>query len=284
MKIKLFKSLWEYVGFEGSPLSIRMDDRIQDLFRQIANAGYQGVESPLPAADQEQQFRRLLKDYRLEFIAQVLTEGPDHAASFAIQAERAASFDPLFIVSHSGKDSHSPEEQLTFFEQALQTESRLGIPVAHETHRGRSLYAPWNAAALLGRLDNLKINADFSHWCVVAESLLEEHAVLMDLACSRAIHIHGRVGHREGPQVADPRAPEYCEELSAHENWWKKIVKHRIGQGADTITFTPEFGPPGYMPTLPYTRQPVADLWEVNLWMAERFKQLAEQLCREETQ
>jgi hypothetical protein len=29
----------------------------------------------------------------------------------------------------------------------------------------------------------------------------------------------------------------------------------------------PEFGPPGYMPTLPFTNQPVADAWRVNVEM-----------------
>ena len=49
------------------------------------------------------------------------------------------------------------------------------------------------------------------------------------------------------------------------------------------MTFTPEFGPPGYMPTLPYTKQPVADLWELNAWMARRFVRLAEEAIAEAT-
>lgn len=281
LHIKRFKSLWEYVGFDGPPLVIRMGRDIESVFEQIAQAGYQGVESPLPAADQEPLFRKLLRDYGLAFIPQVFTEGPAHARSFAEQVDRAASFAPLLIVSQSGKDSHTPEEQLAFFDQALATEERVGIPVAHETHRGRSLYTPWNTAAVLNRLPALRINADFSHWCCVAESLLEEHDGLMELACSRSLHIHGRVGHREGPQVSDPRAPEFAQELAAHENWWKRIVRNRLSQGADVITFTPEFGPPGYMPTLPYTGQPVADLWELNLWMGKRLEKLAQEAYEE---
>ncbi|WP_246042158.1 sugar phosphate isomerase/epimerase family protein [Cohnella pontilimi] len=279
--IKRFKSLWEYVGFEGSPLTIRMPRDIGRVFERVAEAGYHGIESPLPAADQEPAFRLLLADYGLAFIAQVLTGGPDHAASFAAQIERAASFDPLFIVSQSGKDSDGPKEQLAFFEQALKMERSIGIPVAHETHRGRALYTPWHTAVMLQQLPELKINADFSHWCCVAESLLEEQDDAMELACQRSIHIHGRVGHREGPQVADPRAPEFAQELSVHESWWKRIIQSRLAQGAETITFTPEFGPPGYMPTLPYTRQPVVDLWEVNLWMADRLEHLAKETAAE---
>lgn len=273
--VKSYKSLWEYVRFEGSPLVIRMDDGIERVFERIAAAGYDGVECPLPARDQEPLFRRLLSEHKLDYIAQVLTEGGSPLESFRRQTERAAEFGPSLIVSQSGKDSDSLEERLGFFAKALELEAELGIEVAHETHRGRALYTPWHTAEMLRRLDGLKLAADFSHWCCATESLLEEHAGLMALACSRSIHIHGRVGHREGPQVADPRAPEYGYELSVHENWWTDIVRRRVAAGAQTITFTPEFGPPGYMPTLPYTRQPVADLWEVNEWMAQRFGELA---------
>jgi hypothetical protein len=33
---------------------------------------------------------------------------------------------------------------------------------------------------------------------------------------------------------------------------------------------TPEFLYDGYMLTLPYTEMPVADVWQINAWMAER--------------
>jgi hypothetical protein len=36
-----------------------------------------------------------------------------------------------------------------------------------------------------------------------------------------------------------------------------------------TTTMTPESGPDGYLHTLPFTQAPVADLWEINRWMAE---------------
>jgi hypothetical protein len=90
------------------------------------------------------------------------------------------------------------------------------------------------------------------------------------LACSRAIHIHARVGYEESPQVPDPSAPEYREYLERFEGWWDRIRGCREKAGAERLTVTPEYGPPGYLQTLPHTRQPVADLWEVCLWAANR--------------
>jgi hypothetical protein len=103
--------------------------------------------------------------------------------------------------------------------------------------------------------------------------LLDDQKAHLDLAISRAIHIHGRVGLRSGPQVPDPGAPEYAEELRVHLGWWTDIARGRREEGMPVLTFNPEFGPLGYMPTLPHTKQPVADLWEIRLWMKRRFEQ-----------
>ena len=94
----------------------------------------------------------------------------------------------------------------------------------------------------------------------------------MEEANRRVIHIQGRVGHEEHPQVADPRAPESAPYVERFEKWWAAIIRHRVASGADTLTFTPEYGVNNYLPTLPYTQQPVADLWDICLWANESFK------------
>lgn len=258
MKLKLFKAQW---GMTGT---------LEQQFAQIAEAGYQGIEGPPPAKENEKLFRSLLETYKLDYIAGIHSDG-DHIASFRERAERAAEFQPLLITSHSGRDYMEWSEQQSFFEKALTVEQRLGILFAHETHRGRAMFTPWTTARLLREFPELKLNADFSHWVVVTESLLEEQKANVELAVSRAIHVHGRVGFRHGPQVPDPAAPEYAAELQAHEAWWDDICRTRAAQGVDVFTFTPEFGPPGYMHTMPYTKQPLADLWSVCLWMGKRF-------------
>jgi hypothetical protein len=92
----------------------------------------------------------------------------------------------------------------------------------------------------------------------------------MALACRRAILVHGRVGWEQSPQVPDPRAPEHASHLAAFERWWDCVRANHLAAHAATQEFTVEFGPPPYMPRLPYTLTPVADLWEVCLWMRDR--------------
>jgi hypothetical protein len=34
-----------------------------------------------------------------------------------------------------------------------------------------------------------------------------------------------------------------------------------------------EFGPPHYLPALPFTRQPVADQWDINVYMMKTLRE-----------
>jgi len=263
MKLKLVKSLW---GMEGT---------MAEKVRRIAEAGYVAIEAQVPAEDQLPEFVSLLRQHKLEFVAMVITDGAtpgDHFTSFRAKIEAARNLEPLQITVHGGKDWWPFELQKEFFAEALEIERRIGLPVNHETHRGRPMFTPAATARLLAEFPKLHINADFSHFANVCESLLEDQKEAMALCISRARHLHGRIGHEEGPQVNDPRAPEWQPQLDAHFSWWDEIVRARLNAGAEYFTFNPEFGPPNYMPTLPHTCQPVADLWDVCLWTAKRFE------------
>ena len=39
------------------------------------------------------------------------------------------------------------------------------------------------------------------------------------------------------------------------------------------LTITPEFGPPPYLVTLPFTQQPLTDQWAVNVFMMNLLKE-----------
>lgn len=256
----MFKAIWGMTG------------NWELQFRQIFEAGYTGVESWMPAAEDVTLFKELLEKYNLDLILQVYTGG-NHSASLEEQVQFAASFQPLLINAHSAKDSMPYDEQIIYFERAIALEKQIGIPIAHETHRGRATFTPWSTARLLRDLPDLHIAADFSHWCCVCESMLDDQIDNVKLAIQHAIHIHARVGYEQGPQVPDFRAPEYEYALLKHEQWWEAIIQRHRAADRPYVTFTPEFGPPGYMHTLPFTNQPVVDLWDVCLAMGHRFRE-----------
>jgi len=46
-------------------------------------------------------------------------------------------------------------------------------------------------------------------------------------------------------------------------------VVERKKKNGERMTFLTEFGPPDYMPTMAYTRQPLANQWEINVYMMQ---------------
>jgi len=74
--------------------------------------------------------------------------------------------------------------------------------------------------------------------------------------------------------VPHPAAPIHREALEAHERWWTQIWRNQSARGLTVSTLTPEFGPDGYLHSLPFTNVPVADLTQINHWMAGREKRL----------
>lgn len=99
------------------------------------------------------------------------------------------------------------------------------MKIIHETHRGKSLFAAHVTQKYLTKIPNLRICLDVSHWCNVHESLLTDLHEEVDLAITKTDHIHSRIGHQEGSQINDPRAPELTEVLEAHLSWWDKVAE-----------------------------------------------------------
>jgi len=261
MKLLLFRHLW---GTSG---------HWEDLFPKFRQAGYGGIEGPVPPPAERKRFRALLRRHELEFIPQVFSRGQsvaEHLESLGEQVAAAKSLAPRFVNAHSGQDAFPEHESIRFFQGALRLEAEGGVAIAHETHRGRIFFNPWVTSRLLARFPDLKLCCDFSHWVCVCERLLRDQIGVLRQCADRCLHVHARVGYEEGPQVPDPRAPEYQRHLEAHEAWWRLIWAAQARRGFRVSTLTPEFGPPDYQHTLPFTRAPVSSLEEICDWQARR--------------
>jgi hypothetical protein len=113
----------------------------------------------------------------------------------------------------------------------------------------------------------LKLIADFSHFCVVSESNLADQMDLLAKIYPNIKHIHARIGFEQSPQVNNPFAPEWNIHLESYLSWWKEIIEVQKKSNSSQITITPEFGPFPYMPQEPFTKKPLANQWEINLEM-----------------
>ncbi|MCP9787254.1 sugar phosphate isomerase/epimerase family protein [Cyanobium sp. N5-Cardenillas] len=265
----LFFSLW---GFQGS-LAVALET--------AERGGFDGLElnirHPCLLADVDGPAR--LRDRGRPLVLEVVTGGgyvpelgctpEQHLAELGDQLHRCADLRPHRVTVLTGSDAWPLARQTSFLAEALALAEATGLAVSFETHRSRCLGMPWTIAPLLEALPGLRLTADLSHWCVVAERLMTPDLEPVQVMADRVDHIHARVGHAQGPQVSHPFAPEHAGALAAHLACWQLFSERAVKRGVPPPSLTPEFGPDGYMPTLPFTDQPVADLLAINTAMAQ---------------
>lgn len=248
-------------GFEGTA---------DEFCAKAKKEGYNGIEVWVPG--DEKGRREFVDATQKHGLALGLLGGggskdpQKHLAEFKEGISAGAALKPVYINCHSGKDYFTYEQNKLFIDFTTELSNKTAIPIYHETHRGRALFASHITRNFIEKNPSLKLTLDISHWCAVHESLLWDQTETVDLALSRTHHIHARVGHAEGPQVSDPRAPEWQDAVKAHLDWWDKVVERKKKNG-ERMTILTEFGPPDYMWTLPYTRQPLSDQWAINVHM-----------------
>lgn len=262
-QLLIFATNW---GFNGS---------MQVFAKKIKDEGYDGAELWYP--DDEKQRNEILEifnklDLKLGFLVGGHANEFDlHFQQFQKNLSAAVEFKPIYINCHSGRDYFTSDQNASFIKTSIQLMQESGMPIYHETHRSRILFAAPVAMEYLNKFPDLRLTLDISHWCNVHESLLQNQKATIDTVLEHSDHIHSRIGHPEGPQVTDPRAPEWEECAEAHFGWWDTIVARKKDRG-EILTILTEFGPPHYLPTVPYTKQPLANQWEINKYMLDTLR------------
>lgn len=267
MRLEIFRTLW---GYRGS---------WQQALDEALGAGFDGIEARIPeTAAQRAINARLLREQNVPYIATLFTSTPVlprqsdspqvHLEDLRMKLDWAAELGPRLVNVLPGNDRWALSEQVDFFGRAAELALACGLHVCFEIHRGRSLYSPWVTLDVIRQVPELRFTSDISHWLVTCERLLDDPADDLSDFIERVDHIQARVGYDQGPQVPHPGAPEYAEVLAFHQRHWESIWSSQEKRGLQTTTLTPEFGPDGYLHHLPYTDVPVADLWQLNQWMA----------------
>lgn len=270
-RLLIFRSLWTN------------DFALARALADVRSGSFDGVEGPVPAERAERAtFIATLQAAGTPFIAEVTTGGgyvpasrspAVHLADWRRKLDQALEATPRFVTALAGCDAWPLDLAVDFLGRALELARERDLVVSFETHRSRPTFNPWATLELLRQLPALRLTCDFSHWCCVCERLvLDDEPELLAEVAGRAHHLHARVGYAQGPQVPHPAAPEHREALAAHERWWDRIAAARPSTAGATLTITPEFGPDGYLQCQPFSRRAVADLDEINHWMAGRLR------------
>jgi sugar phosphate isomerase/epimerase len=244
----------------------------KDFFHKAKNAGYNGIEFGVPgelltpALDEiwnlAAMHDMLLIPQHYDTYEAVYSK---HYDLYCEWLEKIKPYKAIKVNSQTGKDFFSFVQNHSLIQAAEKFSQETGISVCHETHRNKFSFAAHITKEYLQKIPLLQITLDISHWVCVSESYLEDQPEAVALAIERTQHLHARVGYVEGPQVPDPRVSEWQQALQAHLAWWDKVAERKKNE--DILTITPEFGPFPYMIPLPATNDPIANQWDVNVYM-----------------
>lgn len=279
MKLERYKTMW---GFQGD---------FDTACIQAKTAQFDGIEGPAPEDDDERAYwKNCLEKHGLSYIAEAVTGGDyvprrslgveAHLQDLEVILRRSAELQPCFVTCIGGLDAWSEDESIRFFKEAMTLAEAFGLEISFETHRSRCLFNPWITRRITEALPEIELTADISHWCVVCERQMDTEIDTIEAIAPHVRHIHARVGYDQGPQVPHPAAPEYADALRAHRQCWELFWHAQVARGLETSSMTPEFGPDGYLHTLPFTQAPVADLWQINCWIGD-VERVHFEACRE---
>lgn len=245
---------------------------------KVSEAGYDGIEVGIACTATDAELNEIWNTAEKNNLKIIVQHYDTYEADFSKHydlyntwLEKIKTLRCAKINTQTGKDFFTIEQNSALIEAASKMSAQTGIQVVHETHRNKFSFAAHVTKTYLERIPDLKITLDASHWVCVAESFLEDQSAAMQLAIDRTEHLHARVGYPCGPQVPDPRVPEWKHAVNAHLAWWDKIIERKKNE-KDTLTITPEFGPYPYMVRLPGTKKTIVNQWEVNVYMMELLK------------
>jgi hypothetical protein len=137
--VKILKTLW---GVPYTPTTIKS-----------LPSAFNGFEVAIAFADFDvRSFVAECKDRDLSIVTQLHTTGypinkysvDEHFESFKQLCDTAVEdWKPDLINVHSGVDSWSLDESVSFYQKCEEFEKGLPVKVAHETHRMRAFYSPF---------------------------------------------------------------------------------------------------------------------------------------------
>lgn len=260
------------------------EDKTASAFlNSVLAEGYDGIEINLPAGENfVRELRRGIEEIKVDnkdfkVVGQCVPEAKhgtvdEHIARVKLCLERVLDFGPDFVNSHTGKDYYSFDDNCRVIDAVENLAAQKGITLMHETHRGRFSFHACHLLPYLEKFPQMKLVADFSHFCAVSESMLQGQSHAIEKIIPHIGHIHARVGYEQGPQVNDPFSPEWKNHLETFRGWWQDILHYHGMEGLCCMTITPEAGPVPYMPTLPFTGEPVSNQWRINARMKDYLK------------
>ncbi len=263
-RLEVHQALWGMIGIPGaSPLVSGIpgtpDWPLEEQLARIAEAGFTGVLGSIPAPADRPRWRRLLDQHHLAFGAMAF---PARPADLGPVLDAARDFGAAYVNAQVMDGCVVGQAAVDLLGGLVDRAVRAGVPFFAETHRGRVTQDLLRTVDYVGRLPQLLLTIDLSHYVVAGEVGGPSQAVdqAFGALLDRTGTIHARVSNGEQVQVDvgdGSRGP-----VTHFRRWWTQGMRlwRAVARPGDILPFVAELGPPGYAFTTPEGRE-VSDRW-----------------------
>ena len=267
---------------------------MEEKFRSIAEAGYDGINGMLPEGKEAEQWHRLLDQYNLSYSVNAYPKTVEELDDFLCKAKSFGRVD--FVNVQVMRPFLVGDQAVKLLADMAELSRSAGIPAYIETHRGTITQDLLRTVEYAERLPGLELTIDFSHYVVAGEMHTVSHEAeeLLQTLLTRTKSIHARISNGEQVQIDIPMVASVGEEGAVESEFENSMLKHfqrwwLVGmrswrQGAredEVLPFICELGPPPYAITVhgpDGVQYEVSDRWTQALLFARIARSLWEQV------
>ena len=220
--LEVFQSLWAMEGRQPDGAEWSLEEQ----FRMIAEAGFEGVGIDLAGSDvpMVDRAKKILSDWGPVCL---ITACPANINDLRRTLEIAAALDARMVVVNARYFPFTPEEGASFVHRCLEAGNSAGASVYFETHR---LTLTTDMLYTLQQFElgpQLELIADLSHFVVGREfpwPVDEQHDQWVDRILCRSAGFQGRVARRELTQIAMD-FPQHRDWAELFYIWWTRGMR-----------------------------------------------------------
>lgn len=275
-ELRVEMSWWGMNGLQGTAGHATA---IEGKFRLIAENGFDGINAFVPAPEESDLWKELLRKYGLAFSVNAypatlrdMSDFLDKAVDFGDIAYINAQVMTPFLIGDSALELLSGIDALS---------RQAGIPVYIETHRGTITQDLIRTRQFLESLPKLGLTIDYSHYVLAGElhTVSPEAEHMLQSLLPNASSIHTRISNGEQIQI-DPGEAGDHPMLPHFARWWESAMRHwrkRPRLPNDTFPVVIELGPPSYAITSNSAgtgQSEISDRWQQSLYLKKLVQQL----------
>ena len=243
--LDVYQSLWAMqIRQPGVP-----ERSLDENFSLIAEAGFVGVclDPGISEIEEMLALKPYFHQHGLECMMNVF---PNEVTELAPLLELAGELDARLVNIIGGVMPIEVADAVPLVYRWLDDASRFAFPVLFETHRNGLLNDLYYTLQLIGKVPEMRLCADLSHFVVdreLALPLQPRDQQYFEQILDRSDSFQGRISSREQIQV-QLDFPQHRNWVETFISWWKYGMQQWCQRNPEDarLIFLCELGPPNY--------------------------------------